>query len=342
MVVGAILAFFGLPQLGLSMAAEDESRPESLRADLERLARIAQSLGFDSIYVLVDRVDEIGLTTTDASKTLQFIHPLVTDLPTLELDGVAFKFFLWDLIEQDLRESGGRPDRVPIYTLEWSTGDLEQMISRRLAALSGGRITRLSELFCPEVGLNVDLLMANLAGGSPRDLIRMMSRVVAEQTRMTDDATCIGSEALWRGVRLFSDERADELVHRYLGDVRRIGARGQVTFTINQLASDVFRVTTQAARSRVQKWEQTGLISQIGELPNPGSRPMHLYGAVDPRLAIAMLKTASPEEIVGNYILFCPQCKRLVISDREQIVCPQCNHEFGLGEAPSLLELCSN
>jgi uncharacterized C2H2 Zn-finger protein len=65
---------------------------------------------------------------------------------------------------------------------------------------------------------------------------------------------------------------------------------------------------------------------------------MHLYGAVDVRLAIAMLRTSSPEEIIGTYILYCPQCDELVISDRKQVVCRHCNHQFGLGEAKSLLE----
>jgi hypothetical protein len=342
MLVHTILAAFGLPVIGVEPPAEGQDRRESLRLDLERLSAIAKSLGFESTYVLVDRVDEIGLTATDASKTLQFIQPLATDLPTLEMDGMGFKFFLWDLIEEDLRASGGRPDRVPIYTLAWSARDLEEMIARRLAALSDGRVSRLKELFCPEVGLNVDLLMAMLANGSPRDLIRMMARVVSEQTRMTDEAACIDPKALWDGIRLFSQERSNELIQRYLPDVRRIGARGQVTFTINQLASDVFRITTQAARSKVQKWEQTGLIAQIGELPNPGSRPMHLYGALDIRLVIAILRHASPEEVIGNYVLFCPHCQQLAISDRDSIVCRHCNHEFTLREARSLLELCSS
>jgi hypothetical protein len=343
MVVGAILTAFTLPAAGVKYEAPGlrGQRRDSLRSDLERLVAIAQTVGFHSVYVLVDRVDEIGLTSTDASKTLQFIQPLATDLPTLELSGVAFKFFLWDLIGEDLRASGGRPDRVPIYTLAWSSADLVEMMSRRLSALSSSRVTRLSDLCCDEVGLDVDLLMASLAGGSPRDLIRMMSRVIAEQTRMSDQATCIGADALWDGIRHFAEERAEELFSRHLPDVRRIGARGQVTFTINQLASDVFRVSAQAARSKVQKWEQTGLISQIGELPNPGNRPMHLYGAVDPRLVIAMLRTVSPEEILGNYLLFCPQCEQLAISDREEIICPHCNYEFTLGDASSLLEVCT-
>ena len=112
-VVTAILLAFGLPSLNIRAAeALAERRDESLRMDLQRLAAIAQNVGFDSVYILVDRVDEIGLTSTDASKTLQFIQSLATDLPTLELPGIAFKFFLWDLIEEDLRARLAKPIEV--------------------------------------------------------------------------------------------------------------------------------------------------------------------------------------------------------------------------------------
>ena len=162
-VVTAVLMAFGLPALNVRAAeALAKDRGDSLRLDLERLSAIARAVGYESIYVLVDRVDEIGLTSTDASKTLEFIQSLATDLPTLELPGMGFKFFLWDLIEEDLRASGGRPDRDPIFTLAWSASDLQQMISRRLSALSQGRVSRLTDLFCRDVGLDVDLLMAHL------------------------------------------------------------------------------------------------------------------------------------------------------------------------------------
>jgi hypothetical protein len=340
--INVILVACGLVKLdGAGGDQEPEEKPdESMRYHLQRLTEIARTLGFASTYILVDRVDEIPLTATDASRTLQFIHPLVTDLPTLEMDGSAFKFFLWDRIEDEYRESGGRPDRVPIYTLAWSSDDLQQMMSRRLSALSRGNVESLNQLTCDDVTLDLHALMAELASGSPRDLIRMMARIVAEQTRTSDDAPCISDAAIWEGIRKFSDERANELIGQYLPDLRRIGARGQVTFTIPQLASDVFRITTQAARSKVQKWQQTGLVAQIGELPNPGNRPMHLFGAVDPRLAIAMLRTTGPDEILGNYGLYCPSCDHLVLSDRDEIVCPNCNREFQLGAAQSVLERC--
>ncbi len=75
---------------------------------------------------------------------------------------------------------------------------------------------------------------------------------------------------------------------------------GSPTFTVNRLANDIFRISTQAARSKVQKWTNTGLVGQIGDLPNRGNRPMYLYGAADPRLAIAMLPGEPVDEICAN------------------------------------------
>jgi hypothetical protein len=293
------------------------------------------------VYILVDKVDEIELTGTDASRTFQFVRPLLVDLPTLEEGALGFKFFLWDAIEPDFRAAGVRRDRVPVHSLQWSTDDLKAMIGQRLSAFSGGRVTSLSALMENPGGFDVDTLTAHLAGGSPRDLIRLMASVVAEETRVSDDKDCVTMDALWRGLKSFSEERAGELFPTQLAEIRRVGAAGNVTFTINRLANDIYRVTTQAARARVQGWSRTGMVDQIGELPNPGNRPMNLYGPVDLRLAIAMLPNSTPDEVLANFALICPACQTVAISDATEISCMGCSHRFELREARSLIELCS-
>src|SRR5947208_10187521 len=97
---------------------EEAKRDDSLQFHFNELLGIAKAVGFNSTYVLVDRVDELAITG-DASATFQFIRPLLTDLPTLETGGVAFKFFLWDQIREPYAASGSRPDRVPVFPLEW-------------------------------------------------------------------------------------------------------------------------------------------------------------------------------------------------------------------------------
>jgi len=215
------------------------------------------------------------------------------------------------------------------------------MIARRLSAFSDGEVTSLRDLIQERDELDVDTLAAHLAAGSPRDLIRLMAWVVAEETRVSDDKTCITPASFWRGVTGFSAERADELFPSQLVEIRRVGAAGGLTFTVNRLANDIYRVTTQAARARVQGWMRTGLVARIGELPNPGNRPMYLYGPVDLRLALAMLPNSEPDEVLANYALICPACSAVAISDAREISCMKCSHRFSLGDAKSLVELCT-
>jgi len=313
---------------------------ESLRFLLQRLSEVTRAIGFNSVYVLVDRVDEFELTATDASKAFAFIRPLLVDLPTLEEDGFGFKFFLWDATQDAFQAAGVRGDRVSIHSLRWSVEDLKLMISERLKAFSENRISSLRALMCAPELLDVDTLAAHLAAGSPRDLIRLMARVVAEETRVSDDKTCVTREAWWAGVTAFSEIRVTELFPGQLSEIRRVGASGRLTFTVNRLANDIYRVTTQAARARVQGWTRTGMVAQIGEDPNPGNRPMYLYGPVDLRLALAMLPNAAPDEVLANYALVCPECAFIAITDAREIACRQCSHRFALRDAKSLIESC--
>lgn len=332
-VINVILKKLNLEAVDLDPAFQrDMVKEESLRFHLEQLAAIAQELRFLSTYVLVDRVDEIELTATDAAATFQFMRPLLVDLPTLELNGLALKFFLWDAILDDYLANGARRDRVPIYQLSWSPEDLKKTMSERLKAYSAGRCSSLSELMCDRVDLDIDTLAAHLAAGSPRDMIRLMDRVVAEQTRVSADYDCVSEVAFWAGVRGFSDVRATELFPRYLPDLRRIGASGKVTFTVNHLASDVFRVEQQSARNKVQNWMKTGLVDRIDEVPNPPNRPMYLYGAVDVRLAIAMLTDFSPAEVLSTCVFVCPSCRGIAISDAQSMACRQCGHRFEIAK----------
>jgi hypothetical protein len=250
-----------------SELVQETRQDESIRFHYEQLVGIVQALGMSATYVLVDRVDEMTLTSGDASSTLEFIRPLAYDLPTLETPGVAFKFFLWDKIESGLRAGGARPDRVPLYTLKWTLEELEEMLTRRLIAYSGGRIESMNQMLSDGSSLNVHRLVAYLSGGSPRDMIRVAQRIVAEQTRISAESQSLDEKNIWVGIRQFANERAEELCGSgYLGELKKVG---EVTFTISHLSSNIFRVGDQAARRKVQLWGNTGVVEKIGEIPNP-------------------------------------------------------------------------
>lgn len=335
MIVNALLTQTGLDRIPATTGLSEETkRDETLRYHFEQLLYMALAVGFQSTYILVDRIDEMALTDSP-EKTQRFISPLLVDLPTLETPGVGLKFFLWDQIEPDFRANGARPDRVPIYTLQWTVAELQEMLAQRLLAFSGGLVRSLNELTCDDVDIDLHHLVAHLAAGSPRDMIRVCKRIVAEETRTSEHADCLGAAAVWQGIRTFCDERAGELVGRYLDELRRVG---RPTFTISSLASDVFRVGDQAARRKVQLWTNTGTVAKVGEIPNPPNRPLYLFGVLDLRLAIAILPGVDVQVVLGNFALLCPSCGTINFTDRGEAECSNCHSLIRLAEAQSLLE----
>ena len=114
-----------LTKIGMGSAELDKFRSAGGKLgrsteQIEVLGQMALQLGYQCIYVLIDRVDENALTGK-ARASFQFIQPLVSDLQILELKAFGFKFFLWDLLIDSYRDIA-RPDRVKYYLVAVGSG----------------------------------------------------------------------------------------------------------------------------------------------------------------------------------------------------------------------------
>jgi hypothetical protein len=138
------LAHFGFKGPELSKFELEKGQIGTLQEQIAFLTKIAPSFGYLSVYILIDKIDENALTGK-ASASLAFIRPVLADLALLEMKGLAFKLFLWDRIEADAREFS-RPDRIKTYTLKWTSSQLKEMLSRRLAAHSVKKVTSLKSI----------------------------------------------------------------------------------------------------------------------------------------------------------------------------------------------------
>ena len=168
-------------------------------------------------------------------------------------------------------------------------------------------------------------------------MIRLGQRIVAERTRISSDAGCLVKDDIWRGIRQFSNDRAEELCgSAYLAELRKIG---QVTFSISHIASNVFRVSEQAARRKIQLWGAAGVVEKIGEIPNPPNRPLYLFGVTDPRVALAVMSSTDVDLLIANIMISCPSCGSLCITDRNEIHCLSCSTESVFADGTSLLDL---
>jgi DNA-binding winged helix-turn-helix (wHTH) protein len=137
---------------------------------------------------LVDGLDEFLLTAVDSAQLVALLAPLLCTLPLLECPGLAFKFFLPQEIEPDLRECRWfRTDRLRTFRIRWEEGDLGRLIGQRLTYFSrkGDRAyTRLGQFCRDELADSIDRELAGLAGGLPRAaliLADMLLRTHCEQ-----------------------------------------------------------------------------------------------------------------------------------------------------------------
>lgn len=335
-LINALMSKLGMDKLDIpEEIVEEAKRDESLTYHFEHLLTVAQHIGFSSTYVLVDRVDEMPITS-DASTTFEFIWPLLADLRTLETPGVGFKFFLWDEIQEQMDQANFRSDRVDIDRLRWTDQELKEMLRLRIQAYSESKAASFNDLLCEGMGIDAHSLIAHMANGSPRDMYRLANQIVAEQTRTSEDDPCVGADALWAGLRQFAEKRSGELVPAsYMDDLRRIA---KPTFTISHIANNVFRIHENSARRKVQLWTDRGVIKKVDEVPNPPNRPSYLFGVVDPRVAIAMLPTSDVNLILATQIVLCPNCQALCVSDESTIACMACSTRFSIADAQNLLD----
>src|SRR5690606_5107637 len=108
-LITAIAAKFDIGSLD-KISDKIELNKNSIVDYVHQLSGISKSLGYGSIYILVDRIDETSITSNNARIAFDFIKALLTDLHVLEMDGISYKFFLWDKALDFYYNEGARPD----------------------------------------------------------------------------------------------------------------------------------------------------------------------------------------------------------------------------------------
>jgi hypothetical protein len=247
------LAHWGFKAPEISKFDDEKGKVGTLEEQIRFLAGIAPKFGKCSVYVLVDKVDENPLTG-GAAASVAFIRPLLSDLVLLETQGMAFKLFLWDRIENDAL-AFSRPDRIKTYKLQWSTSQLKTMLSRRLAAHSNNRITSLASVVTLSRNSDIDELVVLLSGGSPRNIIRICKAILDQQSELDPGVLAVSERALLSGIEQIAASIAAETVpENVLRDLKKLK---RADFTVTNVYADVFRISQgpglrRSSRGRIQ------------------------------------------------------------------------------------------
>jgi predicted RNA-binding Zn-ribbon protein involved in translation (DUF1610 family) len=338
--VALLMKKAGLDDVSISpslQAQAGENTDASVLYFFTSLVAIARKLDFEAVYFLVDKVDETPSTTTNAAAAGKLIAELVTDLPTLEKPGVAFKFFFWDQMREYLVSTGLRGDRMEVVALGWTPRELSQMLARRLRSYSAHRVESFNALVSSDAGIDVHLLLVHLSKGSPRDMIRMARTIVTEHTRMGSEAEHIKLSTVYRGIQLYSKQRTEESYPQYQSDFSRVN---EPSYTLTGLAG-VFKISSQGVANKTQAWTAAGAVRALGTKANPGKKPLNLYGFTDLRIVLASKQPGEVELAIDNYSLECPACEELVVVGESEFDCPNCGERVRVGAARSLLDVCT-
>lgn len=307
-VANYLLKTYDLEPIDLPDIKQEEKRlSATYKYQLESLRSLARKIGFASIYILIDKVDETEQTGNDAQKTYSLIRPLIRDLELLGVEGYGFKFFLWDKVEDNYRVDA-RPDRVPQYKLKWTRHALRAVLSARLKAFSDNRIVSFQGLLAEVPEFDVDDAICVMSNGSPRNMIRICERILTAQSERDPNASSIDLVAFNNGIIEFSETLILELYGAdILRDMQRIGRE---LFTTNFVANDILKISGQGARNKITGWANTGVIKQVGTISvPPARRPVNLYCAVDPVVVRIMHRTTPFKEFFLERWHTCTDCQ---------------------------------
>lgn len=319
-----------LQKMGLGSAEINtfESKSGVLGSSLDQLKtlqRIASKLGYVSIYVLIDKVDETSITGK-SSTSYDFIESIVSDLQMLELPGFAFKFFLWDLL-LDSYKKVARPDRIKYYILEWNDRQLQEMLSERLKAFSDGNVSSLNQITDIDgSGLNTDKLVSLFAQGSPRTMIRICKEILDQQSEIDDAANRVSQEAFVQGFERMAENWSSESFDPQ--QIRDLKRNKRLDFTIRHVYLNAFKFTQQAGLNKVKAWEDAGAVKFLGTINDTkGAKASNHYGISNLLLAKHVSSSIPVFDLVEKKVRVCPECANVLIRDWElssEHLCDKC------------------
>ena len=314
-------------EIDLSGIAQGKKDIVSNKENFSVILSYLKVLGYKSIYILVDKVDENDLTGgNNPEDSFKFIAPLLKNLEVLETESIAFKFFLWDELKVFFSKYG-RPDRIFSYYLEWSDEQLEEMLDNRVETYSENKIASFSTLL--EEPLDVKKII-HFSQGSPRDCVRLCKRIISEQERADSNFLKLSKASIERGIKIFAKEKSQGIIpdSKVLATIRKYSI---VTIDLEKILEKRLVYTDSQARELLNQWIDYGIVTKIGnyrkEVEPSEFKSFIQYAFSDIRIA----KYACPNLTIDKFILRkvkkCNTCDKVYIRDFDlrKWICPRCS-----------------
>ena len=271
-----------------SMPISDIARmgDEKLVNMLKTTVDISVGLGFDSIVVLFDKIDEFSAVNSDINKVADFTIPILSDTDLLYTNKLSVVFSLWSEVKRTLNSRGVRFDKFPDIDISWRGNELEQLIDKRLLFYSKDKNNpvTLKGLVPFE---NDRKTILELADGSPRALITILGRIYDEET-ITNNSNSFSANAISKGLVEFCIRFDYESLHpskitdkkNYYSWLNKALAIKKPSFTIPEL-SGIFQIKQQTAVKYVSDMTKYRIVDSSEFQDGSGNQ---VYDILDPRI----------------------------------------------------------
>lgn len=258
---------------------------EKLVLAIRRLKSIAQSMGYKTVIILFDKIDEYADVCMDVEKVADFTSSILTDTDFLYSPDISIAFSLWSEAKNSLGCRGVRYDKFKSIDIRWSKQDLENLIDKRLSAYSidKNQPVELKSLIVDENARN-ELL--EVAFGSPRSLINMLGYIYHAESR--SGILSFSPAAISEGMIKFCKEfDYVSMLPSKLGKstdmlkwIDRLLSVKKHTFSADDVRLSLGQKTT-TVQQYIDYWKKISLIKDVF-MSGPDGKP--LYEIVDPKL----------------------------------------------------------
>lgn len=311
-VLATVVEALAKRNLDAASVAGDAKRVMALKEEgfdailtLRRLVDLAKIFDFSGVVLLVDKVDETEATINSADQTAALVHPILSHVQLMEIAGFSLVFFLWARIKASFEGDTYpvRLDKIGHATVTWDDQFFSLMLNRRVNFFSEAR-HGFEGLFV--AGTDIDKIYADLikvSMRSPRELIRIMDVIIREHDVLNaakPEPVLLDREAVDTGL----DKYVTDVITTIYGErlLAQLFRLNKAVFT-NKDVQLTFRVGPQSARTRIQSWENAGIIKFTGTRAAEGAlggKPANEYTIVDGRIERIMQRNliSYPDNVV--------------------------------------------
>lgn len=281
-----------------SLTMEDvvDKGNDKLLSLLKLEIEIALALGYDSIVVLFDKIDEFSEVNSDINKVADFTLPILTDTDLLYTNKLSIVFSLWSEVKRTLNSRGVRFDKFQDIDISWRDPELEQLIDKRLKYYSINKNVPVTLKSLVPFD-NDRKIIIDLADGSPRSLISLMNRLYEEEIRdgsEEDRISSFSSATISKGLIEFCKRFDYESLQPskvsgksdFYSWLNKLLTIKKSRFSITDICT-VFSIKNTVAQKYLVEMEKIGVIVPDIALDSDGNT---MYRTIDPRIEYLMAR----------------------------------------------------